>query len=389
VLLGTSQALSFILMERGVNVQAVSYVLLATIPYAWKFAMSPFIKSAISRHRPRMDIVKAMAYVSQLVIFVLLSALGWLASSCNLIVLGLVVFMMTVAISVHDVITAHIKLCLFERGNFGVITAIENAGFRIGMFLSGACILYLANMLNWWLAYGIIGSFAIAVMIATFCMPNMQDVQSAEQTGAKSICSIGDYTKMCLEFFRKHGILMMASILIAFKFADSCINCLKSMFLYSLGVEKLAFANIAHLVGVVSMTISGLVAGYIVTRYGSKRCVYLSLVLHMVASLCFIFLALFRVGVPCLTVMVNVETFVFGFSNVVFRSFIADSSRGNVNVYTMVLSAGSALRIVSYGIGGMLADLFSWTTVYTVCLVSNIPGMVLYLRWVRKTRLLS
>jgi PAT family beta-lactamase induction signal transducer AmpG len=378
VMLGTSQAISFVLMERGINVRAVSYVWLATIPYAWKFAMSPFIRSMISRYRHHMDIVKVIAYASQVLVLILLSALGWLAGFCTLPVLGTVIFVIVTAISIHDVITAHIKLCLFEQGNFGLITAIENAGFRIGMFLSGACILYLANFLNWTLAYIVIGGISLAVMLTTFCMPNMQDT---EEASTQQIRSIGSYVRMCFGFFKKHGILAMTCLLIAFKFADSCINCLKSMFLYSLGVEKLAFANIAHLVGVVSMMISGIAAGYTIDKYGSKKSVPLAFVLQGAAALGFIYLAMFPVSIPCLTLIVNIETFIFGFSNVVFRSLMADLSCGNVNIYTMALSTGSALRIISYGIGGMLADLFSWTTVYLVCMFSNLPGLVLYMRW--------
>jgi hypothetical protein len=349
------------------------------MPYAWKFAISPFIKNAIIRYSDKFDIIKYIAYLSQVIVLIFFSILGWLTEFCPLIWLGAVIFLIVTAATVHDVVIAHIKICLFQGNALWRITSVENAGFRIGMFLSGACILYIAELIGWATAYFIVGFVSFAVIISTFCMPNLQNITD---TNYKTITySVSNYLTVCAEFFKKHGILLMIFLFIAFKFSDSCINCLKGMFLHSLGIEKFVFANIAHLIGTISMIISGILAAYILTKIGSKKCVMLSFAMHMVASLEFIYLALYRVDIVNMTIIINIETFIFGFSNVVFRAFMAEQSAGNVNVYTMLLSVGSGLRILSYGIGGILADNFLWITAYIVCLVSNIPGLLVCLKW--------
>ena len=49
VLVGIGSSFSLMLSENGIDVSSIAHVLLATIPYSWKFAISPFIKNLILR----------------------------------------------------------------------------------------------------------------------------------------------------------------------------------------------------------------------------------------------------------------------------------------------------------------------------------------------------
>jgi PAT family beta-lactamase induction signal transducer AmpG len=375
VLLGTSQTLSFMLSERGASVAEISCIVMATIPYSWKFLLSPFLKHMILQHKDRTRIIKRLAFASQLLVLVGLASMGFYESGGSLVLLWITVLITVVSISVHDIVRAYVKLRVCNKEDLGIVTSIENAGFRIGMLMAGACLLYTANAIGWRLSYIAIAVSVLVMLLTTFFSAGLTFVDSDDAIQAERL-SIARFVKACVGFFKTKGVFLLASIIVSFKFADSCINSLKGVFLHSIGISRLLFANISHIAGVFTMIAGGSFAGVMLSRIGSKRCIQLTFILQCLASAIFMFLSCSKVEIFPLTLLINISTFVFGFSNVVFRTFVAEQSDGDVNIDSILLSIGSALRILACSLGGLIIEGSSWMAMYTICLISNLPGLM-------------
>lgn len=374
ILIGVCSSFSLMLSEKGVGVSSITNLLLTTIPYSWKFAISPFIKNIIIKYNSN-NILKLISLLSQIVIFIAFSSLG-LFEDKNLWLAGLLIPFLIIAVCVHDIVRAYIKLVIFKTEDLGIISAVENTGFRIGMFIAGACIIYIANLTNWTIAFVITGCVVTFSTISTLFMKieNTSDLPKNLREN-----SIKEYIKSCFEFLKEYKIIILISVIISFKLTDSCISVLKPMFLRYLGVSRLDFANITHLGGIFSMIISGIVAGSLLYKIGMKSCIRITFLFQMIASLIFMYFSAFKSDILAITILVNVATFIFGFSSVVFRTFVAENSRRDVNIYATLLSFGSLIRILSYSFAGAIVDQYSWGTIYFICLLSNIPGYFLYL----------
>ena len=357
------------LSERGVAVAVITNIMLATLPYSWKFVISPFVERFIRRRHS----IKAIAYVSQAVVFIGFVSLGLFRNGGSLLAAFLLVIAIVLAASVHDIVRGYVKLNMFTSQELGTVSAIENTGFRVGMFISGACVIYLANAIGWFLAFLIAGGCVLFSTIATFCVPRSSIRISAP--GASGRHTLKLYLSNCLHFFKKYGVFSLLFIILSFKMTDSCINILKPAFMHHIGVSRLAFANISHLLGLCTMIISGLIAGVAISRIGTRKCVHLAFLAQMLTSSIFIYLSLTQVSLMLITVLVNISTFIFGFSNVVFRTFAAQEARRDVNMYTVVLSLVSFIRICLYPLAGFITTHYSWWLVYLICLLSNLPGI--------------
>jgi PAT family beta-lactamase induction signal transducer AmpG len=376
------------LTEMNIGVAAVSYVLLATIPYSWKFVLSPFVKAIILRHTDRIYAVKKIALVSQLLVFLGFTSIGFYDRSGSLVLLCGIVLLTVVSVSVHDIVRTYVKLSVFDMRDLGIATSVENVGFRIGMLLAGACLLYTANVVGWRMAYVMVGASALLIVLFTFLMSGLeQQMFKDQEASSDGKHALAGYIRTCVTFFRSNGLLLLVSIMLSFKFADSCINCLKGAFLHSIGIGKLMFANISHIAGVFVMIASGTFAGVLISKIGSRKCVAASFFGHCLASIIFMFLAGNKVDTLTLTLLVNASTFVFGFSCVVFRTFIAEQSNGDVNICAVLLSVGSVFRILSCSLGGFIAENFSWPTAYLICLVANVPGLITYAKFYTKAKI--
>jgi MFS family permease len=272
-------------------------------------------------------------------------------------------------------VRGHIKLVLFDSTNLGLVSAIENAGFRVGMFIAGACLVYLANALNWKFAFLISSA---CVFLSTFSVMFAKINRKQHYDAKNESKNLKEYFSFCIKFLRRYAVLILLAVMISFKFTDGCINVLKPAFMLHLGISKLEFANITHLAGLFTTIISGIVAGVITCKIGTQKCIKLTFVMQILTSIAFLYLSSFKTNLITIAALVNIATFTFGFSNVIFRTFTAEEAKKDINTYTILLSIGSIIRIASYSIAGWTVEHYSWHLIYFLCVVSNIPGIFLY-----------
>ena len=383
VLVGIGSSFSLMLSENGVDVSSIAHILLATIPYSWKFAISPFIKNLIQRYQSsKFNVIKIIAYITQVLIFFGFSSLGFCPEPKNLMLSAFIIFFIVLAVSIHDILRAHMKLVFFQTKDFGFISAVENTGFRLGMFISGACIVYIANSVGWRVAF-IIPAFAVWLStIATFFAKIEQKDELLYKD--EQVNFLKNYLKVGCHFFKTYGLIVLLCIIISFKVTDSTINGLKPMFLHFLGVNRIAFANMVHVYGLLTMTIAGIIAGIALGKFNLISCIKFTLCAQAIVSAIFMGLVTYHDNTLIITFLVNIATFVFGFSGVIFRTFIAHISRRDVNIYTIFLSLGSLIRICTYSFAGFVVEHYSWNILFALCLISNIPGYLLTKQFLKR-----
>ena len=383
VLVGIGSSFSLMLSENGIDVSSITHILLATIPYSWKFAISPFIKNLILRYKmAKCNIIKVVAYITQVLIFFGFSSLGFWDDKQKLLLSTVIIFCVVLAVSIHDILRAHMKLIFFQEKDFGLVSAVENTGFRFGMFISGACIVYLANCVGWRIAFMVPAFTVLLVTIATFVAK--LDQKDEKICKERPIHFLKNYLKVGYNFFKRYGLIVLLCIIISFKVTDSTINGLKPMFIHFLGVNRIAFANMVHLYGLITMTVAGIVAGIALSKIRFSLCIRYTFLAQTIVSLIFIYLVAYHDNVVTIAILVNIATFVFGFCGVVFRTFIARIANRDVNMYTIFLSIGSLVRICTYSLAGLVVEIYSWHTLFALCLISNIPGYFFISQFLKK-----
>ena len=373
ILIGIGSSFSRMLTERGIGIATITHILLATIPYSWKFAMSPFIKNLIITNGiSNSNMIKIISYMSQLVIFLGFSSLGYLGADDMLWTVTVAIFLIIVAVSTHDILRAHMKLVAFSSGELGFISAVENTGYRTGMFVSGVCLIYMTSVVGWSGAFVITSFTFVFATVATFFVSTGKALEC--ESSENSANSLTGYSKVWCNFLKTPGLFALLVVIISFKLTNGCINVVKPMFLHSLGISRIAYANMSYFYGLVTMVIGGVIAGAALCKWTITTCAKATFVMQAIVSVIFTYLAMYESDLLTIAVIVGVTTFVFGFGSVVFRTFTAEKSRRDVNIYVMLLSIGSLIRIVSYSFAGFVVENYSWRALFIICLLSNIPG---------------
>jgi PAT family beta-lactamase induction signal transducer AmpG len=365
------------LSENKLTAGEIALILLGTFPYSWKFALSPIIKNLIIKFRDaRFDIIKVLSFILQSIMIGCFSSLGYLVNSGYDIIIALFVLILTTSIASYDIVYGYVKLVIFKKEELGAVTSITSTGFRLGIFISGAVLLYLAESIGWEKSFLLTGAFMALCSIVTFIIPQVS--HDTEEMTRKNLFHLGDYIQTFRIFFKNHSFTLFVLLMISLKFADSCISTLKPVFLQTQGISKIIFANITHLIGLFVTISSGFLAGFCISKIGTIKCMKYAFLLQCIATGIFAFLPFGLPPTSILIIVVNITTFSFGFTNVVYRTYAAEESDRDVNRFVLILSIGSIVRLGIIYVGGIIADYSSWTTLFFLCFFINIPGLFIY-----------
>ena len=373
VFFGALVGIGYMLSELGFAVADISTILLGALPYSFKFVISPLIKNFIIQHKNRCKIIKKTSILLQIITFIGIYFWGTYTKESSVIIIFLNIFIVTLACSINDLLSDYIRLRSFTGKEIGVITSVGGIGFKLGMFLSSVCTLYIANFYSWHMAFVIVGSFIFFNTVSAIFLKFDDNSLGAIDV----ITTIPKYLTFYKKLIIKYGVLSMFFIPLIFKFSDSCVNGLKVVFLNTLGVDKISFANLSQFLGVIVMIITGIIAGICVYRFGTKKCIFLAFFSEIIACLCFILLSIYHVNLVIIAILINIATFFLGFSSMIYRTYISEAANGDINSYTVLLSIGSLFRSISFYIGGILVDFTSWTILYVFCAIFTVIGLII------------
>ncbi len=374
VFFGILVGFGYMLGEQGVSPSTITSLFLATLPYSFKFAISPPIKNLITKFQKHgMKIIKIQAYILETIIFIGIALLGFYTKDSSYTLMFFHILILVLAGSIHDLLGDYLRLSYFKGNLLGGATSIGTIGFRIGMLFASAGILYLASFFGWKYAFIIISSTVFITFLSAVILKNENLIIEPEKHKIKSLKT---YLKFCSKIFKEYGIIIILLLTFSFKFPDSSINGLKAIFLQTKGISKIDFANISQITGVFVMILAGAVATLLTYRYNIKKCLKYAFLMQIIPCCCFIYLS-FASGYSfiAVTILLNASTFFLGFSTVIYRVYISKISVSDINIYTILLSIGSMFRSISLCIAGYAVDIFSWKMLYIICLLSNILGI--------------
>ncbi len=152
------------------------------------------------------------------------------------------------------------------------------------------------------------------------------------------------------EYFGQEKILPILGFILFYRFGESMIGKMSSPFLLDpiekggLGVTTEQVGYITGTVGVVALTAGGLLGGWLISKFGIKKCIWPMVLALNVPNLFYVWAAFTKPGLAAVTGLIGIDQFGYGFG---FSAYM---------VYLMFLSQGSAMKTSHYAIStGLMA----------------------------------
>lgn len=249
----------------------------------------------------------------------------WLAGSLA------VFWVMGLASATHDIAADGYYMIALDEHEQTFFVGIRSMFYRVATVAGQGLLVILAGSFEtmgipipkaWGWTFGILSLFFLAVMIYhTFILP--REYQIAMVDGARERLNLKSFLQAFGSFFKKPAIWAALAFMLLYRLPEAQIVKLLTPFLLDpldkggLGMTTAQVGVAYGTVGIIGLTIGGILGGMVASRYGLKRCLHPMAWSMSLTCLPLLALSLWQpqsLWLVCLCVVVEQLGYGFGFS---------------------------------------------------------------------------
>jgi len=389
----TTSTLSTWLTEAGVSLTAVGLFALAGTPYNLKFLWAPLLdavplpllSSWLGRRRAWMLIIQVFLLAS-------IGCLGISSPATMPLLAGTMALSVAFFSASQDIVIDAYRIEILDPDLQGAGAAMSQTGYRIGLLVSGAGALFLAEVLDWRLVYLAMGALVVVGMIAALLAPVPQEpapeANPPRRQRAMALRLKTTIVDPFSEFFTREGVVIAVVILgfiLLYKMGDAFAGVMANPFYIRIGFSKSEIASVTKIFGLVSTLGGVFIGGLMVKRLGVLRSLLWCGILQMLSNLMFAAQAEIGPVVSFLYLTVAVENLSGGMGSAAFVAYLSllCNTRYTGTQYALLTSFMAFGRTWLSASSGWFADQTDWVTFFVFSTVIAVPGLLL-LVWMMK-----
>ena len=321
------------------NTDIALYTSWLYLPWVIKPLWSPFV-----------DMFKTKRYwiiALQLLIGASLALVALTIPATHFFQITLAVFwLMAFSSATHDIAADGFYMLALEQHEQAAFVGVRSTFYRIAMIAGQGGLVFLAGKIseqtgNVSLAWSVIffilaGLFLTLFVYHRFVLP----VPASDQALLRGVESGSDvirgFTSTFTAFFKRPDILVILAFLLLFRFGEAQALKLVAPFLLDpltkggLGLTTSQVGLVYGTIGVIALTLGGLLGGYAISRHGLKRWIWPMLLSVHLPNLAFVFLAYaLPDNIYVIAIAIAVEQFGYGFgfaAYLLFMIMVADGA---------------------------------------------------------------
>lgn len=267
--------------EMGLSdTQIALYTSWLGLPWVIKPLWSPFIDT-IRTKRWWILAMQLLVGAALALVALTLPAAFWLQASLALFML------IAFSSATHDISADGFYILGLCNQDQELYVGVRNTFYRIGMVLGQGGLVMLAGMLqesgvsiplSWSITFLLVAGLMV-MLFAWHCraLPNVEE-NSAPASGRGFI--LRDFLQTWLVFFRKPHIITALCFILLFRLPEGLLTKIVPLFLKrpvvegGLGLTDVNYGIIYGTLGVIGLLGGGLLGGWLVSRYGLRRCLW-------------------------------------------------------------------------------------------------------------------
>jgi len=291
----------------------------------------------------------------------------------------------------QDIAIDAYRIEILSEEEYGAGAAMAVYGFRGGMLMSTVGTLYLAEYLDWQLAYVFTSLTLFIGVFAILLAPRPKDEPKVELPSSLLSLFGETYWKPLVEFSQRDGWVILLLFVLFFKFGDALLSQMTGALFVDLNYDKSTIANVGKLFGFWAMMIGIFIGGLLVAILGLGKTLLVSGLLQGFSNIAFWRLAVIGeqqvstggdANISLLAWVVGIEAFTGGLGQTAFIAFlmILCDRRYTAAQFALLTSIMAFSPKVLVAPAGYLADGLGWPNFTLFTAAAAIPGM-LFLLW--------
>ena len=310
--------------------------------------------------------------------------------------LSLAVFwLLAFSSATHDIAADGFYLLAMKPGEQAAFVGVRSTFYRLASLSAQGGLVYLAGRWTtstgsvtqaWSLVFGLLA--AVFLVVGTFHFLALPKPASdvATDSGKKPV---KEFFAVFGHFLRKPDILTALAMLLLYRLAESQALKLLSPFMLDkrevggLGLTTQQVGIVYGTVGIIALTVGGLVGGWIISLYGLKRMLWPMILAMHAPIVAFLLLAMFQpTSLWLIGSALAVEQFGYGFgftAYMLYMMMLADGPHKTAHyaICTGFMALGMMLPSMA---AGWIEDHIGYVNFFTWVLVCTIPSFIVITR---------
>ena len=369
--LGTLQAW---MATEKVDLTVIGIFSLVGLPYTLKFVWSPIMDRFVP---PFLGRRRGWILLAQLALVATISAMAF----CNPVkapgVLAIIAVLVAFSSASQDIVIDAYRTEILDQKEYGAGAGVYIMGYRIGMLISGALALIIADHLPWRAVYLIMASTMFIGVVATLLAPepNVEAKPPASLTEA--------VVHPFVEYFKRRGAFEMLIFIIIYNLDVVVATALTTPFMLELGFTKTDIGAVTKGFGLVATIVGTLAGGAAMTKFGIKKSLWMFGIFQGVSGFSFYMLAKLGHNYPMMVTAIAVENVCSGLGTAAFAAFIMSlcDKRFTATQYALLTSLMALSRVFVGAPTGYLAKNVGWEMYFIISIFIAVPGLLLLTRY--------
>ena len=274
----------------------------------------------------------------------------------------------------------------------GAMAAAYQAGYRMGMIVAGAGVLWLVAWLAgapgyhpaaWRMAYGVMAGLMVVGMLLILQVLDETPWHEPPQFAGDSFwrALVHAIVEPLADFFRRYGreaalILMLAA---AYRIPDVVLGVMSNTFYVDMGFTKTEVAMVSKIYGVAMTLVGAGLGGLMIARFGLWRMLWLGPVFSGLGALCYAWLAGRGHDVSGLVLTISVDNLAGGLASTAFIAWLSGltSREFSAGQYALLSSVQMLLPKFIAGFFGFLVNDVGYPVFFRGLALLALPALLL------------
>ena len=305
-----------------------------------------------------------------------------------------VFWLMAFSSATHDIAADGFYMLGLKEHEQAAFVGVRSTFYRIAMVTGQGILVIVAGMIEsntngntvlaWSVTFGILAAmFIVFGVYHRFMLPfpaAARPVRSGQERNP-----VAEFFEVFAAFFRKPRITSILAFLLLYRFAESQLIKLVSPFLLDprmkggLGLTTSEVGIAYGTVGIIALTLGGLVGGFVIPRRGLKFWLWPMVIIMHLPDLMFVYLSQVQ---PSSFMVINaavaIEQFGYGFGFTAYMLFMIMVSEGDHRTAHYAICTGiMALGMMLPGMfSGALQEWLGYPKFYLWVMLSTVPGFI-------------
>ena len=287
----------------------------------------------------------------------------------------------------HDIASDGFYMLGLQTHEQAAYVGIRSTFFRLSMITGQGGLVYLAGKFtevtgNLTLAWSIVFFLLGAMFVSLFVYHGLMLPRPANDVANIDDGKVGKtFVMIFAKFLRKKEIVTVLAFLLLYRFAESQLVKIAPVFLLDapakggLGLSTADVGIVYGTVGVIALTIGGLLSAYLISRHGMKRWLWIMAFAINVPNAVYVYLAIAQpTNIFLIGTLVAAEQFGYGFGFTAYVLYMIMTAKGEHQTAHYAICTGfMALGMMLPGMAsGWLqsemgyANFFIWVCVATI-----------------------